>query len=427
MSKGSLFWGNAKGKLGQLVLSNLKGQQVARAYQPNVNNPRTPAQMFQRATFAAPVQFYKHAVQALFKFAYADKKQQESDFNAFMRHNAKNAALLTREQFVNQNVPKIGRYLLSAGDLTAPAMTLAAFGSVQMSIGVIAEDIVGTQSTSEAITLGTISKAIVRNSAGVLNGDIVTLVFISSDATFSAVQPYIEAGSDLPTWYLYQFRIDTTSPIVINDVLGDTVFDATNSPASAIDILGDVDTKAVSCVVSRPSADGVRVSTSQLVNHPDVEAALDKMLASSPNFDSSWDDVCMASWAAADKAVLEGSLLREVPQTPTVTDVTVSRLSISTTDKATSNIFDIVPSDADWTGAKLVVEVNGAEKTLDCDVESYDYALEFYPTDATPEDILIYKAAHEGFAKGDIVVSEGTTVTLKYFTIGGTKHNFITA
>lgn len=313
MSKGSLFWGNAKGKLGQMVLANVKGQQVARAYQPNVSNPRTPAQMFQRATFAAPVQFYKHAVQALFKFAYMDKKPTESDFNAFMRHNSKNAALLTREQFVNPKVPKIGRYILSSGDLTAPAMTLSGSGAAQLSVGVTAEDIVGTQSTSDGITLGTLSKAMVRSLSSVQNGDIVTLVFIVSDATFTNTQPYISAGSDTPQWVLFQFILDVSSEVTMNDIVRDALFDATNSPTSAIDLLGAVDTKAVGAIVSRTSPAGLRVSTSTLVNHPDVEAALNKMLASSPDFDESWDDVCMSSWSAADKAVLEGALVQDAP------------------------------------------------------------------------------------------------------------------
>lgn len=425
MSKGSLFWGNAKGKLGQLVLSNLKGQQIARAYQPNVNNPRTPAQMFQRATFAAPVQFYKHATQALFKFAYTDKKPQESDFNAFMRHNSKNAALLTREQFVDQNVPKIGRYLLSVGDLGAPAMTLSGSGNAQISVGVISADIVGTQSADAEITLGTLSNAIIRNISGVINGDIVTLVFIASDADFSPTQPYIQAGSDLPTWYIYQFRLDITSEEPMTNVIGDDLFDAKNSPASAVDLVGANDTKAVACVVSRPTADGVRVSTSRLVNHPDVETALSKMLSSSPNFDKSWDDVCMASWAAADKAVLEGSLLREVEPTPPVPNITVDRLTLDAEFSETnSSIFDIVPSGVSWTGSTLLVEMDGAETALTCSMRTPG-AYRFVAADT---DILAIYYASSQFAKGLIKsISTMDTIKLISLTVGGVTYPFATA
>lgn len=426
MSKGSLFWGNAKGKLGQLVLSNLKGQQIARAYQPNVNNPRTPAQMFQRATFAAPVQFYKHATQALFKFAYTDKKPQESDFNAFMRHNSKNAALLTREQFVDQNVPKIGRYLLSVGDLGAPAMTLSGSGNAQISVGVISADIVGTQSADAEITLGTLSNAIIRNIGGVINGDIVTLVFIASDADFSPTQPYIQAGSDLPTWYIYQFRLDVTSEEPMTNVIGDALFDAKNSPASAVELTGDNNTKAVACVVSRPTADGVRVSTSRLVNHPDVETALSKMLSSSPNFDKSWDDVCMASWAAADKAVLEGSLLREVGPTP-VPNITVDRLTLSEGFlQAHSNIFDIVPSGVDWSTATINVDFDGTITTLYYNTISTKRYL--FKGDETGVLAIIFDDVEATpLVKGDLKWMSTGTLKLVSLTVGGVTYPFVTA
>lgn len=424
MSKGSLFWGNAKGKLGQMVLSNLKGQQIARAYQPNVNNPRTPAQMFQRATFAAPVQFYKHAVQALFKFAYTDKKPQESDFNAFMRHNSKNAALLTREQFTDQNVPKIGRYLLSVGDLGAPAMTLSGSGNAQISVGVISADIVGTPSTNTEITLGTLSNAIIRNVSGVINGDIVTLVFIASDADFSPTQPYITAGSDMPTWYLYQFRLDVTSEDPMATIIGDTLFDATNSPASVVELTGDNDTKAVACVVSRPTADGVRVSTTRLVNHPDVETALSKMLASSPNFDKTWDDVCMASWAAADKAVLEGSLLREVEPTPPLTDITVGSITLNSNEKTNSNIFNVVPSGADWSESTLIVDFEGTKTTLTYGGDGGNtYSFE----DDVAGVLKIYHANFSSYVKGDIKSQSDDAFSLVSLTVGGKTYPFVTA
>lgn len=61
MSKGSLFFGNASGKLGQVVLSTLKGQQIARAWQPKVANPKTSQQQLQRAKFANAVKFFKRA------------------------------------------------------------------------------------------------------------------------------------------------------------------------------------------------------------------------------------------------------------------------------------------------------------------------------------------------------------------------------
>lgn len=49
MAKGSLVMGKQSGKLGQMVLSVSGGEQISRAYNPNVANPNTNAQVSQRA------------------------------------------------------------------------------------------------------------------------------------------------------------------------------------------------------------------------------------------------------------------------------------------------------------------------------------------------------------------------------------------
>ena len=79
MSKGSSYWGTARGKIGNTVVSVVRGQRIERAYQPSVNNPRTPNQMIQRAKFFSAVEFYKEANKAFFKMAFEDKSQSESD------------------------------------------------------------------------------------------------------------------------------------------------------------------------------------------------------------------------------------------------------------------------------------------------------------------------------------------------------------
>src|SRR5574344_1909223 len=117
MSKGSLYFGKASGKLGQIVLSNVKGQQIARAWQPKVANPRTSVQQMQRAKFANAVKFYKRATQNLFKFAFEDKRRTESDYNAFMRHNVESSLIFNRISYDNINYPALGEWAISVGSL----------------------------------------------------------------------------------------------------------------------------------------------------------------------------------------------------------------------------------------------------------------------------------------------------------------------
>ena len=52
MAKGNLFLGMARGKVGSVVFSRLEGQQVSRAYNSQVANPKSLNQRIQRAVFA---------------------------------------------------------------------------------------------------------------------------------------------------------------------------------------------------------------------------------------------------------------------------------------------------------------------------------------------------------------------------------------
>lgn len=51
MSKGNLFLGQARGKVGDLVFSRSYGEQIARSHNPSPKNPQSPLQMLQRICF----------------------------------------------------------------------------------------------------------------------------------------------------------------------------------------------------------------------------------------------------------------------------------------------------------------------------------------------------------------------------------------
>lgn len=86
MAKGNLFMGMARGKVGSVVFSRLQGKQVSRAYNSEVNNPKTRPQAIQRAVFAT-----------VSKTAAAISKVVESSFDGF-----KNGAD-SRREFVRVN------------------------------------------------------------------------------------------------------------------------------------------------------------------------------------------------------------------------------------------------------------------------------------------------------------------------------------
>ena len=89
MSKGSEFWGNASGKLGQQVLYRAGGEQRARMHVAKIKNPRTLAQMKNRLMMNNVVSAYKALKNPLSLF-FPTRKSSQSPFNAFVQAN-KNA------------------------------------------------------------------------------------------------------------------------------------------------------------------------------------------------------------------------------------------------------------------------------------------------------------------------------------------------
>ena len=90
MSKGSLFWANASGKLGETVLYRSGGEQRARTYVAKIKNPKTLAQMKNRLSMRNFAQCYR-AMQPILSKSFPNRTQKESGFNAFVRAN-KNVA-----------------------------------------------------------------------------------------------------------------------------------------------------------------------------------------------------------------------------------------------------------------------------------------------------------------------------------------------
>lgn len=59
MAKGIGINGQFRGRIGGTVYSRVNGEQVSRAYNPNVSNPRTSRQLYQRAIMATVMRAYK--------------------------------------------------------------------------------------------------------------------------------------------------------------------------------------------------------------------------------------------------------------------------------------------------------------------------------------------------------------------------------
>ena len=86
MSKRSLFWGQAAGKLGEAVYYRAGGEQRARTYVGKIKNPKTFAQMVNRIPMANLVAVYR-ALRPWMVGAFENKPARRSDFNEFFALN----------------------------------------------------------------------------------------------------------------------------------------------------------------------------------------------------------------------------------------------------------------------------------------------------------------------------------------------------
>lgn len=85
MSKRSLFWANASGKLGETVFYRAGGEQRNRTYVKNVKNPKTQSQALQRAKFNNMVAVFR-GIKAVAD-SFFTRKSNQSGFNAFFSQN----------------------------------------------------------------------------------------------------------------------------------------------------------------------------------------------------------------------------------------------------------------------------------------------------------------------------------------------------
>lgn len=86
MAKGSQFWGNASGKLGQQVLYRAGGEQRARTYVPRIKNPRTLSQARNRLSMRNFASLFR-AFKDVFRLSFPLRLTKESGFNALVKAN----------------------------------------------------------------------------------------------------------------------------------------------------------------------------------------------------------------------------------------------------------------------------------------------------------------------------------------------------
>lgn len=294
--KGNMFLGYARGSVGDVTFARQKGQQVARARNRQPANPRTIGQSMQRSLFANAVKFHSKGVQQLFKFAFEDKRPAESDYNAFMRHNIGSSVRISKYASESALYPAIGNWMMSYGSLRSVQLTF--FGSISGNVWTFD----CPSADSNMTTIGDLSKCL-RTDFGLMEGDIVTLVYIIAVGATSANMPAIVPPSGLQgaNWNMDQFRLDSAST---ESALGTFSFENGAIFLDRSNSSTDSYIQGMAVIFSRPRTNGLLVSTSYLVGNTALKTAIE-----ASNEDAYIEQV-LNSWQTAEQAILQGALLQ---------------------------------------------------------------------------------------------------------------------
>lgn len=207
------LFGNFRGKLGNqyfVIKKGVTGKYMTVGAQINSSpaNPKSHAQMQQRAMFANSIKFYQRATSNFFRFAFQDRKPNESDYNAFVRHNVSNSLFLSRQRVNSSLFPALGsNWQLSEGTLsscfsgeTTPYSSGAGF----------------VLASTDNNTVASYSRYLI-DMFGFRPGDIVTFVFVYSPVNASNVGS-LASALDPPAWTVMQFIVDTSDDTVLTDI-----------------------------------------------------------------------------------------------------------------------------------------------------------------------------------------------------------------
>lgn len=294
MGRGNIFMGYVQGKIGGTVFSVSHGKQLERAYNPNKYDPRTNPQILKRAKWANASLFYSRSSKAQFKFAYQDLRKNESPQNAFMRTNALKAFRTIPANINDFYYPSIGIYTMSHGSVRPIQFCWAngKFRSTQVRY---------TPANPNMETLSELSEFLITQ--GYLEGDIITITLIKTDARLGNVSQPIIPGTYQPEYSTIQFRIDTQSQIELEQ-LG--LFGVSSSANRFIWGLNDTfnteDYIGAGVIqVSRQWKDKIHVSDADLVLDETALAAL------SYSMTNTWRDIVLQAWGATGDAILNGT------------------------------------------------------------------------------------------------------------------------
>lgn len=180
MSKRSLFWGQASGKLGETVLYRAGGEQRTRTYVAKIKNPKTLPQVENRLSMLNFSATFRN-MKSILANSFPNRPTNQSGFNAFVKANKTvNSPVISQEAVlaglcVPYNMTISEGYLNEWGENIIVNATDGEVVGYEVTNSKAAEEIATAMASSSSVTTGSVVKTLVRT-MGIPENANITMV-----------------------------------------------------------------------------------------------------------------------------------------------------------------------------------------------------------------------------------------------------------
>ena len=252
----NLVMRGASQRLGGMVLYQLKGQTLARELAPAVSNPRTPAQMDNRVRLQNVVSVYR-ANRGWMAGAFENKKERESDYNAFVSANLSSSQVAFTKAQAAAGAAVAAPYQISSGSL----------GSIeqQVSESELQTNIyLGTLTLDTTTTVGEFAAAVIANNNNIVQGMQLSLILNIQQVNQVTGIPYIITRA-------YEVILDAASTELLSAYYPDGLLASGGGQDNILYAdLSDMGSGAVSFILSQTTAATTRVSEQSMLQYGDT-------------------------------------------------------------------------------------------------------------------------------------------------------------
>lgn len=176
MAKGNMLLGYARGKVGSLVFSRQDGEQITRARNYHPKNPRTNAQLYQRAIMATVMAAYSQGKE-IFDHSFQNKSVGNMNMREFLSRNARELRNL-------MSASVDGNYVDNGARVVAPkSLYMVPFEGLIISAGNYTQNLFTYNGGSGYTPIQDqgLTPAQVRAQYGLNPGDIYTFIIVYGD------------------------------------------------------------------------------------------------------------------------------------------------------------------------------------------------------------------------------------------------------